>query len=156
MVLALALLLTVVPLAGAQGLLIKFEGGIGVNPVSRVDPATGLGVRNVVRDVPPAGQPWVIDRLQASIHVDGRIALDGRGLLLAGGNGIGTSAGASVRAVLFCESASFSSELVTLDEAGDFRIEGFLSDVPPNTCASPVLLIVSSGGSWFAAGIPKQ
>ena len=154
--LLLALLVASVSFVAADDLLVKFDGGIGVVPVSRVDPATGLGVRNVVRGVNPGGQPWVIERLQASIHMDGRIMVDGRGLLLSGGDNIGTNGNASVRAVFFCGATSFSSELVPLDAAGDFRIDGFLSDVPPASCTNPALLIVSAGGSWFAAGIPKR
>ena len=44
---------------------------------------------------------------------------------------------------------------VPLEVNGDFRIDGRLSPAPPNTCTSPVLLIRSTSGSWFAAGIPE-
>ena len=48
--------------------LVQFEGGIGVIPVS-----SGVGMaataevvnRNIVREVQPAGQIWVIDKLDA-------------------------------------------------------------------------------------------
>src|SRR5207245_7546648 len=90
--------------AVADDSLVKFEGGIGVIPVSS---AAGLqnanGTfpdvnRNDVRGVGPGGQPWVISRLQADVTLDGRISVDGRGLLLAGGNGIGTNGGPSGQA----------------------------------------------------------
>jgi hypothetical protein len=149
------LLMLAAPLAAAEDLA-KFEGGIGVNPVARIDPATGLGVRNVVHGVNPGGLPWVIARLEASIGDDGRVSVEGRGLLLAGGDGIGGNGGQSVRAVLFCGDSSFSSDLVALNDEGDFRINGQLSALPPSPCATPVLLIVSGGGNWFAAGIPKR
>jgi hypothetical protein len=89
--------------------------------------------------------------------------VDGRGLLLAGGNGIGTNGGLSVRALLFCGAAMHASAVVPLEPDGDFRIDGSLSPVSPEPCATPVLLIagqVNAGGvivdRWFAAGIPKQ
>ena len=87
---------------------------------------------------------------------DGRISVDGRGLLLAGGNNIGTNGGQSVRARLFCGAVAQDSILVPLETNGDFRIDGVLTPLPPNPCATPVVLIVSSGGNWFAAGILKQ
>lgn len=151
----LLLLAVSVPVAASQWL-VKFEGGIGVTPVSRVDVNTGQAVRNVVRGVNPGGQPWVIEDLQATVWDDGRISVDGRGLLLSGGNNIGGNGGQSVRAQLFCGETSFISEAVPLDEAGDFRIDGMLTPQPPNPCNNPVLLIVSAGGNWFAAGIPKR
>ena len=134
----------------ADDRLVRFEGGIGEIPVST--PATP----NVVRGVSPGGQPWVISRLSADVRSDGRISVEGRGLLLAGGNGIGTNGNQSVRAMLFCGAASFTSELVPLEPDGDFRIDGMLNATPPDPCASPTLLIVNAGGRWFAAGIPKQ
>jgi hypothetical protein len=144
----------------AADLPLKFNGGIGVVPASRVDGTAVLGqaVRNVVRCVKPGGQPWVIRRLEATIGPDGRIEAEGRGLLLAGGNGIGTNGGQRVQAVLFCgaDTPRFSSDLVALDAGGNFQIDGFLSPAPPPTCDNPVLLIVSGGGSWFAAGIPGR
>jgi hypothetical protein len=98
----------------------------------------------------------VISRLSADVSADGRIRVDGRGLLLAGGNGIGTTGGQSVRARLICAGVPSDSDLVPLDARGDFRIEGFLNPFPPSPCNTPVLLIVSGGGNWFAAGISKQ
>jgi hypothetical protein len=134
----------------AQGPLVRFDGGIGNQPLR------GGAAANVVQGVNPAGIPWVITRLSADVMTDGRIFVDGRGLLLAGGNGIGTNGGQSVGARLFCGSVPHNSILVPLQPNGDFRIDGVLTPLPLNPCANPVLLIVSGGGSWFAAGIPKQ
>lgn len=141
----------------ADETLVRFDGGIGVVPVSRVDGTASVGqaVRNVVRGVNPGGQPWVIDKLQGTVKVDGGVSVEGRGLLLAGGDNVGRNGGQSVRAVLFCGADRFSSDLVALDAKGDFRIEGTLTPLPPAICDNPALLIVNGGGSWFAAGIAR-
>ena len=138
--------------ASAQAPLVRFDSGIGVVPV-RAGPAA-----NIVRGVNPGGQPWVISRLLVDIKTDGRISVDGRGLLLGGGDAIGTNGNQSVRARLFCGPAPgvmHDSVLMPLEPNGDFRIDGTLAPVPPTPCTSPVLLIVSGGGAWFAAGILK-
>jgi len=156
--LLVTLVLAVTGVASAQTTIdLKFRGGIGVIPVTGVS-ATGVGTLNVVRGVNPAG-PWRIADLKADVSSDGHILVKGRGLLLAAGNGIGTNAGASVFATLFCGAAApapFSSTRVALELDGDFRIEGLLSPLPPVTCEAPVLLIRNGAGSgvWFAAGIP--
>jgi hypothetical protein len=151
---------------GAQDrdLLVRFEGGIGVIPVTGgagpVNPdGTFPNVKlNIVRGVSP-GAPWRIADLRAEIFTDGRIQVRGRGLLLASGNGIGTNANQSVHATLICEaSAPFLERNTTITGVplapnGDFRIDDTLS-VPATECASPVLLIRNTGGVWFAAGIP--
>jgi len=148
---------------------LKFKGGIGVIPVS-----SGVGAaataevvnRNLVRGVQPPGQIWVIEDLKADIDLDnGRVRVDGRGLLLGGGNGIGTNANQSVRATLICSTVItppattpplFDTDPpVPLEANGDFRIDDVLSPLPPRVCESPVLLIRNPGGAWFAAGIPK-
>jgi hypothetical protein len=147
--------------------LVRFDGGIGVMPL-----ASGVGMaptatvvnRNIVRGVQPAGQIWVISALKATVKRDGDIHIDGRGLLLGGGNLIGFTANASVFATLICESTAPFTELSTnpagvpLDPDGDFRIDDVLTPAPPADCLSPVLLIRVVGGNagWFAAGIPRQ
>jgi hypothetical protein len=142
---------------------VKFEGGIGVIPVTGVA-ANGTVNLNVVRGVTPAG-PWRIGDLDAVVEADGHIRVRGRGLLLASGNGVGTNAGASVHATLFCGPAAtataFDETAVPLDPNGDFRIDDFLTGngPVPSPCENPVLLIrngaVPGQGVWFAAGIPK-
>ena len=152
----------------ADDTLVKFRGAIGDIPVSNVaGTANSDGTfpdvtRNIVRLVNPAGQIWVIAALTADVKVDGRISVDGRGLLLGGGNAIGTNGNASVFATLICETESpftqFSTNSagVPLAANGDFNIDDVLTPVPPADCASPVLLIRTTGsGAWFAAGIPK-
>lgn len=143
------------PLLAHADQLVRFDGGIGEQAFGVANGAPNL---NVVNGVSPGGLPWVIDRLSADVSTDGRISVDGRGLLLAGGNGIGTTGGQSVRARLFCQGVSAGdSDVVPLDERGDFRIQGMLTQTPPNPCNTPVLLIVSGGnGRWFAAGIPRH
>jgi hypothetical protein len=145
--------------------LVKFNGGIGVIPVSS---GVGTGAtatdvnRNIVRGVQPPGQPWMINDLKADVKADGSIKVQGRGLLLAGGNGIGSNANQNVFATLICEAAapftehSTTTTGVALAPNGDFEIDDVLSPAPPAECGSPVLLIRNTGGAWFAAGIPKR
>ena len=135
--------------ATADDKLVRFDGGIGAQPLR------AGALPNDVFGVNPGGRPWVIANLNADVKTDGGIKAVGRGLLLAGGNGIGTNGGQSVRARLFCGGVASDSGLVPLDPAGNFRSDDVLTPTPASPCANPVLLIVSSGGAWFAAGIPQ-
>ena len=152
----------------ADDTLVRFQGAIGDIPVANVAGTANADgtfpnvVRNIVRGVAPAGQIWVISAFKADVKVDGRIRVDGRGLLLGGGDTIGTNGNASVFATLICAVApatQFSTDPagVPLAANGDFRIDDVLVPAPPPHCASPVLLIrVTGAGAWFAAGIPKR
>ncbi|MGB7541841.1 MAG: hypothetical protein WA373_01570 [Burkholderiales bacterium] len=152
------------PLSAAAGdSLVKFKGGIAVNPVS-----SGVGTaataevvnRNVVRGVNPPGQIWTIADLRADVKFDGSIKVRGKGLLLAGGNAIGGTNNQSVFATLICEAvAPFTLHNtnpagVLIEPNGDFSIDDVLTPQPAD-CASPVLLIRNVAGAWFAAGIPN-
>jgi hypothetical protein len=147
-----------------RDLLVRFKGGIGVNPVSSAvgTAATATTVnRNIVRNIQPPGQIWVIRDLDARIKTNGDIKVDGRGLTLGGGNSIGRTTGQIVFATLICEAAAPFTERSTaaagvpLAPNGDFAIDDVLVPLPPATCASPMLLIRTAGsGNWFAAGIP--
>ncbi len=144
--------------------LVRFKGGIGVIPISNVvvDATGAITVnRNMVKGVNSPGQPWRIKDLEATIKNNGDIKIEGEGLLLAGSNNIGTNAGQSVAAQLFCGDQTFTSPGVALEANGDFKIKGVLNPLPlPGVCETPVLLIRSINldtgvlGSWFAAGIP--
>jgi hypothetical protein len=148
--------------------LVTFDGGIGVMPVaSGVGPGpTANAVNlNIVRGVQPPGEPWVISALKATVKTNGNIRVDGRGLLLAGGDAIGSTANLSVFATLICQpTAPFDQHStnpagVPLEPDGDFLIKDVLSPAPPANCVSPVLLIRVTGAQpnpWFAAGIPRQ
>jgi hypothetical protein len=169
---ALALLGAFVALpAAADDTLARFKGGIGVDPVSSgADPSTppdpnknGNVNRNIVRNVQPPGQLWVIKDLDARVRQNGQISVKGKGLILAGGNNAGRASGQSVFATLICEAvAPFVEHSTTLTGVplapnGDFKIDDMLSPAVPFTCASPMLLIRNAaGGAWFAAGIPDD
>jgi len=152
----------------ADDTLVRFRGAIGDIPVANVSGTANPDgtfpdvTRNIVRGVNPAGQIWVISAFNADVKVDGRIRVDGRGLLLGGGDAIGTNGNASVFATLICEPvAPFTQHSTDLDGVplaanGNFRIDDVLVPAPPADCESPVLLIrVTVAGAWFAAGIPK-
>jgi hypothetical protein len=151
--------------AHQDDILARFDGGIGVIPVSsgagavNADGTFPNAKANIVRGVPPGAGPWRIADLKAEIDVEGRIKVRGRGLLLASGNSIGQNGNQRVFATLICETASpfveHSTAAVPLEADGDFRIDDVLNTQPAGDCASPVLLIRNAAGSWFAAGIPK-
>jgi hypothetical protein len=154
------------PLRAADvGTLVKFKGGIGVIPVS-----SGVGTantaevvnRNIVREVQPPGQIWVIKDLHAHVRTSGDIKVKGKGLILGGGNNAGRATGQNVFATLICEAntpfmqRSTNPAGVSLTAEGDFEIDDILAPWPSADCASPMLLIRNaSGGAWFAAGIPE-
>jgi ribosomal protein L27 len=133
--------------------LVRFSGGIG-------DISTG-STNTTARGVAAAGQIWVIRDLTANVNQDGNILVDGRGLLLGAGDGIGSNGNASVFATLFCANDgnvqhNSNPAGVSLAVNGDFSINDRLSPAPPSTCTNPVLLIrVIGPGVWFAAGIPR-
>jgi hypothetical protein len=146
----------------ADDTLASFKGGVGVMPVSS---GVGTGAtaevvnRNIVRGVQPAGQIWVIRKLEAKVRTNGEIEVEGEGLVLGGGNNVGRATGQYVFATLICESAppftehNSNPDGVPLGPNGDFRIDDVLSDAP-TTCDSPVLLIRNAANlNWFAAGI---
>jgi hypothetical protein len=148
-----------------ENTLVRFDGAIGVDPISNVV-VTGTTTTvspNVVRGISPAGQIWRIADLDANVTTEGRIRVHGRGLLLGGGNAIGTNGGQSVFATLFCGPAatatvSSSNQLgVALESDGDFTIDDVLSPLPTSSCETPVLLIRTAAGAhpWFAAGIEQ-
>ena len=151
---AVAMALLASDLAHAAPPLIRFDGGIGSQPLR------AGGLTNDVFGVNPGGRPWVISRLTADISSDSMARVDGRGLVLGGGNAIGRNGGQSVRARLICNdgvavTSTHETALVALDAAGDFRFAEPLVPALPAVCGNPVLLIVNAGGAWFAAGIPK-
>ena len=159
--LAPVLALLVASPAIANDTILKFKGGIVEIPVIGTP---GAPVANVVRGISPAGTPWTIRALRAEVKADGRIHVEGRGLLLAGGNEVGTNGGASVFATLICGplpngpftvSSTPVANAVKLAADGDFTIDDVLSPPPSNSCDNPVLLIRTvPSGVWFTAGIP--
>jgi hypothetical protein len=150
--------------------LVQFKGGIGVDGVSSaagLAPTSALVTRNIVRGVQPAAQLWTIADFKALVSADGRIKAQGRGLVFAGGNTIGTALVVTptggtntlqVFATLICENvAPFverNSGPVPLAADGDFSIDDVLSAAPPASCHTPVLLIRNAANrAWFPAGI---
>jgi hypothetical protein len=150
---------------------LKFNGGIGVIPVLSVincpaSPAhciTGPPVtvnRNIVRGVQPAGQIWVINKLDANVSANGSITVEGKGLVLGGGNNAGRApAATAVLATLICDAtgttqSSTSTAGVPLSPTGDFQIDDMRAPVPPTPCVNPMLLIRNAANlGWFAVGI---
>jgi hypothetical protein len=143
------------------GLLFRFDGSIGVQPFRS---QAGAPVLNTVAGVNPGGTPWGMTRFEAIITTTGDIYAAGKGVLLWGGDGIGTRAGPrQVILSLFCRGPivapavagpvlqnAFNSPTVPLDVDGDFKVRGTLTDAtgatPPLDCGNnqdnrPVLLI---------------
>src|SRR4029453_12394120 len=81
-----------IPSVMADDTLASFKGGIGVIPVSS---GQGTGAtaevvnRNIVRGVQPAGQIWVIRKLDDKVKTNGEIKVEGKGLGLGGANNVG-------------------------------------------------------------------
>jgi hypothetical protein len=153
--------------AGPASVVLKFNGAIGVDPLTA---AGGADVSNVVRGVSPGGRAWVIRKLDAAVFSDATVEIRGKGLLLSSGDVIATRGPVThVAATLACGAADATALKVStapaeLNAAGNFIIRGPLMDgvnaaVLPASCDNPQLLIRAANpttgavGGWFAAGI---
>jgi hypothetical protein len=115
----------------------------------------------------------VINDLKATVKSGGSIKVNGKGLVLAGGNNAGRApsgmAALHVIATLICEAeAPFTEHTSTLagvllSPTGDFQINDKLAPPPSAACASPMLFIRNAATAagpppgfpnpWFAVGI---
>ena len=149
---------------GRSGVLFVFDGAIIDIPV-RSGGAAAPAAANLVAGVTPGGVPWGMTSFQAILKNNGDIRAKGTGVLLLGGDGLGSRGGPrQVVLSLFCRAAPvppavtgaliaanpFNSAPVDLDEDGDFSVRGKLTDIsgatPPLDCGDnldnrPVLLI---------------
>ncbi len=146
--------------AMAAATLLKFEKGIGVDPVAGIAGTPPAPLLNTVKGVNPGGKPWTIAKLKVTVKDDGNISARGEGLVLSAGDAIGTvpSNITQVAATLICGVDRFDSGPAPIDAGGNFKIAGPLSGTPTNPCSTPVLLIRNATGgtlgAWFAAGVP--
>jgi len=142
----------------AQGYGLRFNGAIGVQPL------TALGL-NTVLGIEPDAYPWVIKGLQGTVSADGRVSVEVDGLLPAGGGDIGIPGPASeFEVTLFCDGAFVflgGSGVPLSNDMSSFTINTTLGERLPSNCSAPTLLIVTdfpcgSGDcpAWYAAGIP--
>lgn len=154
--------------------LFRFTGATGDQPFRNQG---GVPVLNTVAGVTPGGTPWDMTKFEAVVKSNGEIKAEGRGVLLLGGDGIGTRAGPrQVILSLFCRGPftapavagpvvqnAFNSPTVVLNVDGDFSVRGVLTDstgaTPPLDCGNdldnrPVLLIRSVTPANAETGAP--
>jgi hypothetical protein len=134
--------------------------------VGLIQPANAVGSGTGV--VVGGGQPWTTTGGEAGVNLaNGNVGFNVRGLVLAGGNGVGTRAGiAMVKGTLVCDtdgsagggnSTLVDTPTVPLSAAGDARFSGNLGALPA-ACSEPdiAFLVRIVGGPandrWIANG----
>ena len=98
------------------------------------------------------GQRWAAPR--PSISRSGEIEFEVRGLVLAGGNSIGTpGAVVSVAGTVVCgPGISAATPQVPLSAHGDAQFEGAVSIPPGCTSENIAFLLTAPNGQWIANG----
>ena len=115
------------------------------------------------------GAPWFASGGSAEANLttgDVRFSIDG--LVLAGGNSIGTPDGVtSVKGTLVCDttgvlnsgnSTLVDTPLVTLSAQGNAKFKGNLGSLPLACTSQPSIafLVRTSGGAWLASGMVRE
>jgi hypothetical protein len=118
---------------------------------------------NVVGNITGGGQPWTT--LSGRVRVDlaaSQVSFEVQGLVLAGGNGIGTPDGiAQVKGTLVCDpgntNVTLDTVLVPLSPQGDADFSGPIGPIP-STCNSSnvAFLIRIAAGRWIANGAVRS
>jgi hypothetical protein len=142
--------------AGPAHSKVRWDNVVGIIQAGNVV-GTGTG------QVTGGGQPWFTEQGKAEIDLHtGRLKFRVRGLVLMGGNSIGTRATVTpVKGTLVCDvdgtatgnSVLVDSELVPLSLQGDADFTGDVVLDP--VCVSDAdiaFLIRTAGGAWIAAG----
>ena len=115
---------------------------------------------NVVGGITGGGQPWSTREGEVLVELDsGFVVFEVRGLVLAGGNTIGTpDAVTQVKGTLVCGPASASptiidTPLVPLDAQGNAEFSGSFSSSTAGCSATDVAFLVRvSAGAWIGNG----
>ena len=115
---------------------------------------------NVVGGITGGGQPWSTREGEALVELtSGSVDFEVRGLVLAGGNSIGTpDAVNQVKATLVCGPGSASptvidTQLVPLDAQGNAAFSGLFSSSTAGCSPTDVaFLIRTAGGAWIGNG----
>ena len=115
---------------------------------------------NVVGGITAGGQPWSTREGEVLVSLDsGFVEFEVRGLVLAGGNTIGTpGAVTQVKGTLVCGPGSASptvidTALVPLDAQGNAEFSGSFSSSTAGCSAMDVAFLVrTAGGAWIGNG----
>jgi hypothetical protein len=118
---------------------------------------------NVVAGIAGGGQPWSTLGGNARVNLkNGRIDFEVRGLVLAGGNAIGTpGAITQVKGSLVCDTGGSAgapvivdTPLVPLSDEGNASFHGTIGDLPPACTSEPdmAFLVRIAAGRWIANG----
>ena len=114
-----------------------------------------------------AGSPWSTTGGDVDVNLDrGSVDVKVRGLVLAGGNSIGTRGGiTAVKGTLVCDtdgsvsgdSALVDTGLATLDEQGNAHFDSVVGAFPAE-CSEPdiAFLVRTGGGAWIAFGAVRR
>jgi hypothetical protein len=114
---------------------------------------------NVVGGITGGGQPW--STLDGRANVDlssSRVEFEVRGLVLAGGNSIGTpGANTQVKGTLVCIVTTpvvLDTVAVPLNSRGDAEFSGSIAPIPTTCTPSNVAFLIRSvvNNNWFANG----
>lgn len=115
---------------------------------------------NLVGNIGGGGQPWSTLGGQARVDLgSGNVEFEVRGLVLAGGNAIGTPDGINqVKGTLVCDAGQpdqvvVDTPLVTLSAQGDAEFDGNVGPISSVCTASNTAFLVRiAAGRWIANG----
>jgi hypothetical protein len=151
------LLLLQIPSSAFAGQGVEWKQIIGIIQAGNI---VGSGAGKVTG----GGQPWSTIRGTADVDLEsGELQFRVQGLVLAGGNAIGTPDNVTqVKGTLVCDttgsatgdSTLVDTELVPLSAQGDARFNGNVAPLPDACVSSPniAFLIRTAGGAWLANG----
>jgi hypothetical protein len=148
-----------------NGSVVKWKSLVGV-----IQPGNVVGSGS--GEVPGGGQPWVLLDGNARVNLNtGHVQFVVHGLVLAGGNSIGTNPITPMRGLLVCDtngsagagnSVLVSTELLPVGPQGDLQFEGDVELQDVCRTESDIAFLITSAptearpnGAWFAAGIVR-
>ena len=117
---------------------------------------------NVVGNIPGGGQPWSTTGGEAKVNLrNGHIEFNVRGLVLAGGNSVGTPDGITqVKGTVICNAGTTNSTadtpLVDLSATGDAQFSGDIVIPPDCTPTNIDFLVRIAANRWIANGAVRQ
>ena len=147
--------------AGAGDMVLEWKQIVGIiQALNKVGTGTG--------QVTGGGQPWTTTGGSAEVNLStGQFEFQVRGLVLAGGNAIGTPDNVTmVKGTLVCDttgtangnSTLVDTPLVPLSAQGDAKFRGNVGPLPLVCINEPnrAFLIRTGGGGWLANGAVRS